>query len=478
MSDSALPLNGRGVPGVLVALAALCCGAAAALTAVGVASHSTLLVLLPVALCAGIIVALIALTRFAVFVLLMLLVRASVDAGNLSSSDAAAQLLTPSTIIGVLFIVAAALWLVAAYRQQGRLPGSGLRTALVVLVWASLVSVPNAVDPKESLSDVLRLLAIVLMYTVLEQLMADPKMMRRALVAVFCSAIFPILYTAAGFLMGNPPVEVKEGVTRVVGTFVQSNAFGAYLMLLIIVGAALFPHVHGRVRTGLLVLLIVCGVCLVLTYTIAALLGTLLGLVVVAMRQSKRLLLAIAATLVLAVSLAPTLTERLGAVTNASTYAGSIHGGNSLAWRISYWSQIVHLADRNPATGIGYGMTAYLTAQGKQPHNDYLRAYVETGLIGLAVYLVVIVLLVGLGLRAVRVAPPGSLDRGVAVGYLGCAVAMATTSLGSNEINGVAQLWYFVAFAAAASAVVRRASAHRDAEAAEARDQSYAGPAP
>lgn len=460
MSETTLPLNGRRVAGtVATAAAAVTCGVAAALTAVGIAGQSTLLVLLPVVLCAGIIVGIIALTRFAVFVLLMLLIRASIDAFQLSPGDTAARLLTPSTIVGVLFIVAAALWLIVTYRKQGGLPGSGLRTALVALVCVSLVSVPGAINPGMSLVSVMRLLAIVLMFVVLEQLMLDPRMMRRALVAVFCSAIFPIVYTAAGFLIGNPPVEVKGEVTRVVGTFAQSNAFGAYLMLLIIVGVAVFPHAQGWIRAGLAVLLAASAVCLVLTYTIAALLGLLVGLVVVGIKQSKRLLLTVGAVLVLAVGIAPTLSDRLGAVADASTYAvqGSAHAGNSLAWRLTYWSEIAHLADRNPATGVGYGMTAFLTQEGKQPHNDYLRAYVETGVIGLLVYLAVIVLLIRLGLSAVKRASPGSLDRAVAVGYLGCAVALALTSVASNKINGVAQLWYFVAFAAAASAVLRRA---------------------
>ena len=461
MSETTLPLQGRRAAGtVATAAAAVCCGIAAALTAVGISGQSTLLVLLPVVLCAGIIIGIIALTRFAVFVLLMLLIRSSIDAFQLAPGDTASRLLTPSTIVGVLFIVAAAMWLIAAYRTQGGLPGSGLRTALVALVCVSLVSVPGAVNPGMSLASVMRLLAIVLMFVVLEQLMLDPRMMRRALVAVFCSAIFPIVYTAGGFLTGNPPVEVKGDVTRVVGTFAQSNAFGAYLMLLIIVGAAVFPHAQGRVRAGLAVLLAASATCLVLTYTIAALLGVLVGLIVVGIRQSKRLLLAVGVVLVLAVGVGvvPTLSDRLGAAADASTYAlqGSAHAGNSLAWRLSYWSEIAHLADRNPATGVGYGMTSYLTQEGKQPHNDYLRAYVETGVIGLLVYVAVIVLLIRLGLNAVRKAPPGTLDRAVAVGYLGCAVALALTSVASNKINGVAQLWYFVAFAAAASAVLRR----------------------
>lgn len=463
MGDTTLPLKGHLGPRVVTAAAALCCAVASALVAVGLASHSTLVAMLPVGLCVGIIVVIIALRRFAAFVLVMLVARASLDATKLAPDSTTAQLLTPSTIVGVLFIIAATLWLVATYHERGRLPGSGVRTALVALVCASAVSVPNAVDPLTSAGQVLRLLTIVLMYVVLEQLMVDPKMMRRVLVAVFCSAIFPILYTAFGFLAGHPPTELKGSTTRVVGTFVQSNEFGAYLMLLIIVGVAVFPHVQGRLRRGLAGLLVACAICLVLTYTIVALVGVFVGLVVVGMKQSKRVLLALAAALVLTLGLAPALSARLAAIINASTYTqGSTHSGNSLAWRLEYWAQIVHLADRNPATGIGYGMTALLTQQGAAAHNDYLRAYVETGLVGLAVYLVVIVVLIRLGLRAVRAAPPGTLDHSVAVGYLGCAVALALASVSSNTITGVAKLWYFVAFAAAASSVIRRSSHSRN----------------
>lgn len=456
-TDAVAPGRFPGARRAGVLVAALCCGAGAALTAVGLAAHAELLVLLPAVICAGVIVTAIALTRFGAFVLVMLLVRASVDATKLTSNDTTARLLTPSTLVAVLFIVAAALWLVVRYRRHG-LPGSGLRTALVVLLCTAVISIPNSMDPVRSAGDVLRLLAIVLMYVVLEQLMADPRMMRRALVAVFCSAIFPVIYTAGGAAFGHAPVEVKGTATRVVGTFVQSNTFGAYLMLLVIVGVAVWPHVHGRMRVGLTVLLAACGVCLVLTYTLAAILGAFVGLAVVGIKQSKRLLLALAAALLLVLAAAPTLASRLAEVTDTSTYAGTTHAGNSLAWRLEYWSEIAPLANENPVTGIGYGMTSYLTQQGKQPHNDYLRAYVETGVLGLVAYLVFIVLLVRTGLRAARAAPPGTLDRSVAVGYLGCATAMALASIGSNQINGVAQLWYFVAFAAAASSVLRRAN--------------------
>lgn len=455
-TEAFAPARLRGARRAVTLVAALGAGTCAALTAAGLAAHGTL-VLLQAVICVGVVVTAIAVTRFSAFVLVILLVRASVDVIRFTSNDAAARLVTPSTLIAMLFIVAAALWLVAQYRRHG-LPGSGLRTALVFLLCTAVISIPNSINRVSSAGDVLRLLAIVLMYVVLEQLMMDPRMMRRVLIAVFCSAIFPLVYTAGGAAFGHTPVEVKGTVTRVVGTFVQSNAFGSYLMLLVIMGVAVWPHVRGRMRVGLTILLAACAVALVLTYTLAAILGAFVGLVVVGIKQDKRLLVALVVATLLTLVAAPTLASRLATVTNTSTYAGTTHEGNSLAWRLDYWAQIAPLADQNPVTGIGYGTTGALTQQGKEPHNDYLRAYIETGVLGLIAYLTFILLLIRMGIRAARAAPRGTLDRSVAVGYLGCAVALALASIGANQINGVAQLWYFVAFAAAASAVIRRAN--------------------
>jgi putative inorganic carbon (hco3(-)) transporter len=117
---------------------------------------------------------------------------------------------------------------------------------------------------------------------------------------------------------------------------------------------------------------------------------------------------------------------------------------------------VLPLANSSPVTGIGLTSTQFATDEAKQPHNDFVRAYVETGLIGLGAYLAVLVALVALGLRAVRVSPPGTLDRGVAVGFLGCAVAFVAVSLAANVLSNVVLLWYLFAFAAAASFVARQ----------------------
>jgi len=193
----------------------------------------------------------------------------------------------------------------------------------------------------------------------------------------------------------------------------------------------------------------------VLTYTRTAIIGAAIGLVVVGLVQSKRLLFGLLVAGLCALLLVPQLSSRLTDVANLSGASAGPSTNNSLLWRLNYWTEVLPLANANPVTGIGTNMTQYYTDAAKQPHNDFLRAYVETGLIGFGAYLAMLIALVGLGRRAVRASPPGTLDRGVAAGFLGCAVSFVAVSLMANVSSNVVSLWYLFTFAAAASAVVR-----------------------
>lgn len=69
-------------------------------------------------------------------------------------------------------------------------------------------------------------------------------------------------------------------------------------------------------------------------------------------------------------------------------------GGSSLRWRIVYWYMIVDntIKNRNVLLGNGLGTASSgspiaIEVLSTDPHNDYVRIFAETGLIGLALYL-------------------------------------------------------------------------------------------
>jgi len=421
-------------------------------------------IILPLAALGAIVFGVLALTRFAAFVYLVIGMRASIDlfklsgssAGNTVTNNAAARSLDPSSIVGVLFLLAAAVWLIARYHDQGHLRGSRLRLLWVTFWAAGVVSVVGSSIPLTSAMETLRIGTVVMMFVVLEQIIVDRESMMRVLTAVYVSTLFPLLYTFYGFATGHPSAEVKGGFTRITGPFSQSTTYGRYLAFMIIFGVAVYPYLKGRVKIAMGVIVGISSVFLLLTLTRGALAGAIAGLVVVMIVQrSKTLLVGFALALVLGVTLAPGLWTRLTEVT-ASQQVGGAQTGNTLAWRLDYWTQVLPLANSNPITGIGLNVTQYKLDAAKQPHNDFLRAYVETGLLGLVTFVGALWAMVRIGRQAVRRSAPDSLERGIAVGYLGAAVAYVLESAGDNVMSNVVCLVYVIAFAAAASFIARQ----------------------
>jgi O-antigen ligase len=446
----------------LTVLAVLAAAAVAALSGLGAGSNSKLAVVLPLAFAAAAILAVLAFTRFSVFVMVLLVGRASIDLAKLSDgqaaggAEAAGRGLDPSSLFAVVFLLASAVWLAAQHYRQGALPGSALRRALLVFIAAAAISVPAATNVRAGGLELLRILAAVMMFIVLEQLIVNHAVLRQVLLAAFLSLAFPLAYTLFGFLAGGPASEVKGAFTRITGPFSTSNVFGRYLMLMIIFGVAIYPHLGRALRLALGAALALSAVLLLLTYTRTAIIGTAIGVVLVGLLHSRRLLLGMLVLAVCAVVLVPQLSSRFTQLADSPTTPSDVASRNTLTWRINYWTEVLPLANSSPVTGIGLTSTQFSTDEAKQPHNDFLRAYVETGLLGFGAYLAVLLALLGLGLRAVQVSPARSLDRGVAVGLLGCAVAFVAVSLAANVLSNVVLLWYLFAFAAAASFVVRQ----------------------
>lgn len=471
MPDGATASGSSGVPthhrrrhivaALLGALAALAAAGVALVSGLALAAGDRRGVVLPLAAAAGIAVAVLAMTRFAGYVLLMLAVRPLLDVVKLSGptagradTDSASRLTDPSTMVAVLFLLAAGLWLAAQLRRRG-LRGSPLGWAMLLVGATALISVLGANRSTPSLLEALRILTVVVMFVVLEQLMPDRAAVRRILLACYVSLALALGYTVLMSLTGQVPSEVKGEFIRVSGPFSQSTTFGRYLMFMVIFGFAVYRFLGPRARVTLGGLLAVSLVFLMLTNTRSAILGAAIGLVVVALlHRSGRMLATLLVVAVAGVSLLPAVGDRFAQLAEDRPTGGG-PTGNSLDWRVGYWADIIPLANRNPITGIGPNMTQHETPQAKKPHNDVLRAYVETGLAGLLAYLAMFLLILHTARLALRRAPPGTIERGVAVGFAGCAVAFIAVSLASNVISNVVTLWYFVAFAAAASAIVR-----------------------
>ncbi|KRE58798.1 O-antigen ligase [Phycicoccus sp. Soil748] len=461
--SSALPTSLGGRVATVGAAVLIC--AAAMVSGLSAGGDNKSLVVLPLVGVVGIGVAVLALTRFAPFVLLLLGVRSSLDVIKLSGASAgntatnnASRGLDPSSIVALLFLVASMLWLLAQYSDGRRLKGSPLRIALLSLVAAGTVSVISSEVPGASAMEAMRILSWVMMFIVLEQVIVDRRTLEKVLYAAYAGLLFPLGYTLALMVFGSPPSEVKGSFTRITGPFLQSNTFARYLAFMVVFGVAIYPSLSRRSRYAMVPLLGLSSMFLLMTLTRGAILAAVVGVVLVAVVQRRKgVLVGFAASALLAVALVPGLGARFATVTDTQQQLpGGPETGNSLEWRLKYWTEVLPLANSNPVTGIGLNMTQYQTDAAKQPHNDFIRAYVETGIAGLLAYLAMHALLLRNGIAAIRNSVRGTFEHAVATGALGCAVCFLLGSAGANVMSNVVSLWYLATFSAAGSYIARR----------------------
>jgi putative inorganic carbon (hco3(-)) transporter len=111
---------GRSTGQLLSVLAAVAAAAVAVSAGLALAAGDRRGVVLPLAVVAGVAVGVLAMTRFSGYVMLMLAVRPLLDVVKLSGPTAgradteqASRLTDPSTMVAVLFLLAAGLWLAA-----------------------------------------------------------------------------------------------------------------------------------------------------------------------------------------------------------------------------------------------------------------------------------------------------------------------------------------------------------------------------
>jgi putative inorganic carbon (HCO3(-)) transporter len=423
-----------------------------------------LLLIVPIAVFVGIGMAVLGAVNFQNFVMATIVLRASMDLAKTSSSNtgsagvgtAAASGLDPAGALALLFILVSYFWYLARKREGRVAPRASIhRVCLILFAGAGFLSVIDSSNAFVSFLEAIRVTAVVVMLAVLEVMLVDREAIKKLIAAVYISAVVPVGLTMFNILTHHSQFS-SGGFSRYQGTFSQPNPFAIYLTMLIVMGAAMFPHLTPKKKLMMFALLICSLISLYYTYTRSAWIAVVIGLFAVAILGRRRLMLGLmVGGIMLSVFAVPTIVQRFSDLGQSSSPSG--YASNSLEWRFSYWGEVFPLAAKDPITGIGLKMSSFQTSQQKEPHNDFLRAYVETGVVGTLAYLALLVSMCLVARHSMRFTKkrPRSYERSIAVGFAGCVIAFLLISVVSNVITEVIVLWYYVAFAAAAFAVTQ-----------------------
>ncbi len=306
----------------------------------------------------------------------------------------------------------------------------------------------------DSLREWVRLFSWLMVYLLVMQL-KERMPPEQAISFLFFSLVLPI--TVASMQVFLPSlsggVDVSgthdsAGESRITGTFPIANTFATFLFLFI--GLTIWKLGQSKRRWPWLLLLGVLAFFYVGTKSLFSL--TMLAvfvLVLIAPRLSLPSLIGGVFLFALVIGLFGSTEfgqHRLGSIANTPLLNPDIDiwraillsegDDNSFNWRLSQWYLELTRWQLYPFLGYGLGLSIPAAGNGFLPHNDYIRALVEGGIVGFVTFIGFFVAQVVRLVRLIRYAPYGGAQRSLCLILLAVLLAipagMATENIWSH----------------------------------------------
>ena len=318
--------------------------------------------------------------------------------------------------------------------------------AYLVFVFWALCTVAVADDRAIALAHSLRLVSIGCFALLVTTTVSDPRRARTVWRGIALSAVIPCLAAISQAIAGNGNLEATTGINRVYGTFVHPNPFGHYLVLVLIATYIALLGERAAVWVWTLrAVLVLAAVSLALTFTRGAWLAGLLACVVlVAGTRGRKVIVPI----ILAGSLLVTLVANVPAVASRfESLALTDPSANTALGREMIWTDRIGQAVDRPVAGYGIGSANVVAERYGSvlagTHNDYLRVVLETGLIGLVIWLAMFALVL-IGIRSIARNRLHVENADTLVpAALAAVVAYLIASLVENLLTTTAYQWYW-----------------------------------
>lgn len=270
----------------------------------------------------------------------------------------------------------------------------------------------------DNIREWIRLFSWLMVYLLVMQL-KDHTHPEKIISLLFISLIPPVVVgLIQQFLLSSPGSE-----TRIQGTLGHPNGFATYLLLFI--GLTWWKLSWAQRRWPWLLLLGLLANLYVSTHALVGL--AMIGvftLVMIAPKLNLVNIISVVFLLVVVLGLFASTEfgrERLDTIANTPLLNPNIDvsraillaqsDGNSFNWRLVQWNFLLQSWQKSPLFGYGLATAAYVSPFSLAAHNDYVRALVEGGIVGLVAFLT---FLGAQGVRLVQLferAPRGSSRR-------------------------------------------------------------------
>ena len=273
---------------------------------------------------------------------------------------------------------------------------------ITILLGIMIASTIYAVDKGLALSESLRFVSYVFMYFIIKYEFNNKKKIN---ILLSCYIFISFVLSCIGIVQYFTGFALAEtfkrtygfgGSIRLTSTFSNPNAYGAYLILIIFPAIMLSIYEKNKTKKIVYISLSILVITnLLMTFSRNALLGFVLGLLVLSLIYSIKLIFALGGFGIL-IFFIPPVFKRIIGIVNLSQ--------NEL--RIKLWKTALMMIKEHPILGVGngnyvtryneyvskYKELKYYSYKNYPSHNSYLKVQSELGLIGIVSFLGVIVM--------------------------------------------------------------------------------------
>jgi putative inorganic carbon (HCO3(-)) transporter len=357
----------------------------------------------------------------------------------------------PSTM-GVLLLLIGFLHIATKKVDFWRYP---LVRPFCLFFLACTLSLPSSGDLFQGIMELSELLSFLVLFILVVDVVRSERDVRTMIGTLLLSSLIPL---TVGLVQIHSNINLFffafEPSFRVHATLTHPNAYAFYLVMMAVLSISVYLHQSSeghKLWLRFLIPLLVFS--LVFTYTRGAWIGLVIAVFCLGV-LGKRTLLVVGPLALYGILLAfPLISQRFESILNPDLFRY-----DSLTWRLRLWGATIPYFFVHPLFGGGLGTFQLVSYQVDNwfaaAHNDYLRILVETGLVGLSGYMILMLSLVRLGIRALR-RSGNSYQKPIVMGFLCFLISYLAMSVADNLFNHGGIQWYFWAYAGVVAAIER-----------------------
>ncbi len=261
---------------------------------------------------------------------------------------------------------------------------------LIIFINIATIPITPISNVKEALLESIRIFSIIFIYTLSYISINSYALYKKLVYVLIGSSFVSIFFAVIQFIKGVGYTDVAFSELRILGAFTHPNVYGTYLLVIISTVLIAIALANSKKEQIILtIILIIEFLALTMTFTRIA---WLMGLFIIsAYVLIKKRILAIPLLIIIIFSYTaiPQIHSRVHEAITLSP-------DSSLVWRFNLWHDTIFYTKSDGNVIFGNGSATFMILADEirgslfgdlEPHNEFVRAFVENGIIGLSVFL-------------------------------------------------------------------------------------------